>query len=35
MEADSNQIQSLKSITLIMLKEILVLMLKIEFYFNQ
>ena len=35
MEVDSNQIQNLKSITLMMLKEILVLILKIEFYFNK
>ena len=35
MEVDSNQIQNLKSIILMMLKEILVLMLKIEFYINQ
>ena len=34
MEVDSNQIQNLKSIILMMLKEILVLMLKIEFYIN-
>ena len=35
MEVDSNQIQKLKSSILIMVKEILVLMLKIEFYINK
>ena len=35
MEVDSNQIQNLKGISLMMLKEILVLMLKIEFNFNK